>query len=74
MYSNAATYCDLLAGHHRAKIHLCVRHKKGIQKNMYFSLTMTCYKVETCCINKIHKRLFVSTVIYVTTKQGGGLG
>jgi len=39
---------------------------------MYFSLTMTCYKVETCCINKIHKRLFVSTVIHVTTKQGGG--
>ena len=37
---------------------------------MYFSLTMTCYKVETYCINKIHKRLFVSTVIYVTIKQG----
>ena len=36
---------------------------------MDFSLTMTCYKVETCCSNKIHKRLFVSTVPYVTINR-----
>jgi hypothetical protein len=65
MYFSAAIFCNLLAGHHQAKIHMCVRHR-----SMYFSLRMTCYKVETRCINKTHKRLFVSTVNYVNIKQG----